>query len=106
LQSPSGYRVEVSFFFNFKFSKKKKKICSKWSTILLWIRTHSIFKFDFLTTTLFQDLYEDVDYGILSPATKIKVKVNPSGVVILRADVQPERFSKRPYNPFYFSRYN
>lgn len=27
----------------------------------------------------FQDLYEDVDYGILSPQTKIKVKVNPSG---------------------------
>lgn len=37
-----------------------------------------------------EDLYEDVDYGVLSPATKIKVKVNPSGsVVILRADTQP-----------------
>ncbi|KAK7576751.1 hypothetical protein V9T40_013037 [Parthenolecanium corni] len=35
-----------------------------------------------------EDLYEDVDYGVLSPQTKIKVKVNPSGVVILRADVQ------------------
>ncbi|KAG5674338.1 hypothetical protein PVAND_004313 [Polypedilum vanderplanki] len=49
-----------------------------------------------------EDLYEDVDYGVLSPNTKIKVKVNPSGVVILRADVQPERFSKRPLNPFYY----
>lgn len=47
-------------------------------------------------------MYEDVDYGILTASTKIKVKVNPSGVVILRADVQPERFSKRPYNPFYY----
>ncbi|KAG5887145.1 hypothetical protein JTB14_024254 [Gonioctena quinquepunctata] len=54
-----------------------------------------------------EDLYEDVDYGVLSPPTKIKVKVNPSGVVILRADVQPD-FSTRipffttqrtPYNP-------
>nr|XP_029729487.1 alpha-N-acetylgalactosaminidase-like [Aedes albopictus] len=49
-----------------------------------------------------EDLYEEVDYGILSPQTKIKVKVNPSGVVILRADVQPERFSKRPYNPIFY----
>lgn len=54
-----------------------------------------------------EDLYEDVDYGILSANTKIKVKVNPSGVVILRADVQPERFSKRPLNPYYnYNRYN
>lgn len=48
-----------------------------------------------------EDLYEDVDYGVLSPNTKIKVKVNPSGVVILRADVQPERFSRRPVNPYF-----
>uniref|UniRef100_A0A336M9C7 Alpha-galactosidase n=1 Tax=Culicoides sonorensis TaxID=179676 RepID=A0A336M9C7_CULSO len=54
-----------------------------------------------------KDLYEDVDYGILSPNTKIKVKVNPSGVVILRGDVQPERFSKRPFaNPVTYFRYN
>ncbi|XP_063698394.1 alpha-N-acetylgalactosaminidase-like [Culicoides brevitarsis] len=54
-----------------------------------------------------KDLYEDVDYGILSPNTKIKVKVNPSGVVILRGDVQPERFSKRPFvNPVNYFRYN
>lgn len=26
-----------------------------------------------------EDLYEDVNYGVLSPNTKIKVKVNPSG---------------------------
>jgi len=53
-----------------------------------------------------EDLYEDVDYGILSPNTKIKVKVNPSGVVILRCDVQPERFSKRPFaNPVTYFRY-
>lgn len=26
-----------------------------------------------------EDLYEEVDYGILNPHTKIKVKVNPSG---------------------------
>ncbi|CAG9762547.1 unnamed protein product [Ceutorhynchus assimilis] len=37
-----------------------------------------------------EDLYEDVDYGVLSSQTKIKVKVNPSGVVILRADVQAD----------------
>ncbi|XP_030383247.1 alpha-N-acetylgalactosaminidase [Scaptodrosophila lebanonensis] len=35
-----------------------------------------------------EDLYENVDYGILYPNTKIKVKVNPSGVVMLRAEVQ------------------
>jgi len=29
-----------------------------------------------------QDLYEDVDYGVLSPQTKIKVKVNPTGKLI------------------------
>ncbi|KAK9872087.1 hypothetical protein WA026_016132 [Henosepilachna vigintioctopunctata] len=46
-----------------------------------------------------EDLYEDVNYGILSPQTKIKVKVNPSGVVILRADVQPEFNNGRV--PFY-----
>lgn len=26
-----------------------------------------------------EDLYEDVDYNVLNPQTKIKVKVNPSG---------------------------
>lgn len=48
-----------------------------------------------------EDLYEDVDYGVLTPQTKIKVKVNPSGVVILRADVQPEVIQqfKTPYRP-------
>ncbi|VEN45457.1 unnamed protein product [Callosobruchus maculatus] len=44
-----------------------------------------------------EDLYEDVDYGVLSPQTKIKVKVNPSGVVILRADVQPDFPRRVPY---------
>jgi hypothetical protein len=29
-----------------------------------------------------QDLYEDVSYGVLTPQTKIKVKVNPSGEYI------------------------
>ncbi|XP_043271319.1 alpha-N-acetylgalactosaminidase [Venturia canescens] len=38
-----------------------------------------------------EDLYEDVDYGVLTPQTKIKVKVNPSGVVILRCDLQLDR---------------
>ncbi|XP_039295186.1 alpha-N-acetylgalactosaminidase [Nilaparvata lugens] len=49
-----------------------------------------------------EDLYEDVDYGVLTPQTKIKVKVNPSGVVILRADVQPIPYRQQstPYNPF------
>ncbi|GLG93367.1 hypothetical protein R5R35_013776 [Gryllus longicercus] len=55
-----------------------------------------------------EDLYEDVNYGVLTPQTKIKVKVNPSGVVILRADVQPQyehssRFSqplRTPYDPY------
>lgn len=28
-----------------------------------------------------EDLYEDVNYGVLSPNTKIKVKVNPSGKI-------------------------
>ncbi|CAH0591564.1 unnamed protein product [Chrysodeixis includens] len=51
-----------------------------------------------------EDLYEDVDYGVLSPQTKIKVKVNPSGVVILRADVQPAFAynsipTRTPYSP-------
>ncbi|KAI9586231.1 hypothetical protein GQX74_002078 [Glossina fuscipes] len=36
---------------------------------------------------LVEDLYENVDYGILYPSTKIKVKVNPSGVVMLKAEV-------------------
>lgn len=36
----------------------------------------------------FQDLYENVDYGILYPHTKIKVKVNPSGVVMLKGETQ------------------
>ncbi|KAL7740517.1 hypothetical protein ACLKA6_012290 [Drosophila palustris] len=35
-----------------------------------------------------EDLYENVDYGILYPHTKIKVKVNPSGVVMLKAETQ------------------
>lgn len=55
----------------------------------------------------FQDLYEDVSYGVLTPQTKIKVKVNPSGVVILRADVRPSRqFAQQyvegrtPYDPY------
>lgn len=30
-----------------------------------------------------EDLYEDVDYGVLNPQTKIKVKVNPSGKIYL-----------------------
>ncbi|XP_037871308.1 alpha-N-acetylgalactosaminidase isoform X1 [Bombyx mori] len=52
-----------------------------------------------------EDLYEDVDYGVLSPQTKIKVKVNPSGsVVILRADAQPGYAfnaitTRTPYTP-------
>ncbi|CAB3251575.1 unnamed protein product [Arctia plantaginis] len=51
-----------------------------------------------------EDLYEDVDYGVLSPQTKIKVKVNPSGVVILRADTQPSYLfnsipTRTPYAP-------
>ncbi|OAD53851.1 Alpha-N-acetylgalactosaminidase [Eufriesea mexicana] len=37
-----------------------------------------------------EDLYEYVNYGILTPQTKIKVKVNPSGVVILRCDLYLE----------------
>lgn len=37
-----------------------------------------------------EDLYEDVNYGVLTPQTKIKVKVNPSGVVILRCDLHVE----------------
>lgn len=55
----------------------------------------------------FQDLYEDVSYGVLTPQTKIKVKVNPSGVVILRADVRPTRAlaqqfleARTPYDPY------
>ncbi|XP_059619087.1 alpha-N-acetylgalactosaminidase-like isoform X2 [Phlebotomus argentipes] len=51
-----------------------------------------------------EDLYEEVDYGVLSPQTKIKVKVNPSGVVILRADVQPDRYSRTPYTPLNYFR--
>jgi alpha-N-acetylgalactosaminidase len=51
---------------------------------------------------ILQDLYEDVDYGVLSSNTKIKVKVNPSGCVILKMETIPERFSKRPLNPYYY----
>jgi len=48
-----------------------------------------------------EDLYEDVDYGVLTPQTKIKVKVNPSGVVILRANVQPSYdHQSTVYDPF------
>nr|CAD7407900.1 unnamed protein product [Timema cristinae] len=51
-----------------------------------------------------EDLYEDVNYGVLTPQTKIKVKVNPSGVVILRADIQPQfevsRQLQTPYDPY------
>ncbi|EDW76064.1 alpha-N-acetylgalactosaminidase [Drosophila tropicalis] len=35
-----------------------------------------------------EDLYENVDYGILYPNTKIKVKVNPTGVVMLKGKVK------------------
>lgn len=49
----------------------------------------------------FQDLYEDVDYGVLTPQTKIKVKVNPSGVVILRCNLNiDDVFRYSPYSPF------
>lgn len=58
LTSPTGYRVEVSF--DSETLKKGGKL-----------------KF-------LQDLYEDVDYGVLSPQTKIKVKVNPSGKLFSR----------------------
>ena len=61
--------------------------------------------FQVLNKFSFQDLYEDVDYGVLSSNTKIKVKVNPSGCVILKMETIPERFSKRPLNP-YFYRHN
>ncbi|XP_044581180.1 alpha-N-acetylgalactosaminidase [Cotesia glomerata] len=49
-----------------------------------------------------EDLYEDVNYGILTPETKIKVKVNPSGVVILRCNVEREQFFARSHllSPF------
>ncbi|XP_012269897.1 alpha-N-acetylgalactosaminidase isoform X2 [Athalia rosae] len=48
-----------------------------------------------------EDLYEDVDYGVLTPQTKIKVKVNPSGVVILRADLELEDLlTRNNYTPF------
>lgn len=36
-----------------------------------------------------EDLYEEVDYGVLSPQTKIKVKVNPSGNLALGFEVNP-----------------
>jgi len=49
---------------------------------------------------IFQDLYEDVDYGVLTPQTKIKVKVNPSGVVILRCNLNiDDAFRYSPYSP-------
>ncbi|CAG0888799.1 unnamed protein product [Cyprideis torosa] len=34
------------------------------------------------------DLYENVDYGVLHPRNRLKVDVNPSGVVIVRCVVQ------------------
>lgn len=49
----------------------------------------------------FKDLYEDVDYGVLTPQTKIKVKVNPSGVVILRCDLQlDDLFSQNQFTQY------
>ena len=54
-----------------------------------------------LISISFQDLYEDVNYGILTPLTKIKVKVNPSGVVILRCDLQvDDLYTSNQYTPF------
>ncbi|XP_033218349.1 alpha-N-acetylgalactosaminidase-like [Belonocnema kinseyi] len=38
-----------------------------------------------------EDLYDNVDYGILTPMMKIKVRVNPTGVVMLRCDLQKEK---------------
>ncbi|KAG5324657.1 NAGAB acetylgalactosaminidase, partial [Acromyrmex heyeri] len=46
-----------------------------------------------------EDLYEDVDYHVLTPQTKIKVKVNPSGVVILRCNLNTDDvFRYSPYS--------
>uniref|UniRef100_A0A6M2DWE2 Alpha-galactosidase n=1 Tax=Xenopsylla cheopis TaxID=163159 RepID=A0A6M2DWE2_XENCH len=38
-----------------------------------------------------QDLYDDTNYGVLLPDDTIQVRVNPSGVVFLRAVVQQSR---------------
>lgn len=54
-----------------------------------------------VSSVFFQDLYEDVDYGVLTPQTKIKVKVNPSGVVILRCDLQVDDvYASNNYSPY------
>lgn len=42
-----------------------------------------------------------MDYGVLTPQTKIKVKVNPSGVVILRCNLNiDDVFRYSPFSPF------
>lgn len=42
-----------------------------------------------------------MDYGVLTPQTKIKVKVNPSGVVILRCNLNiDDVFRYSPYSSF------
>ncbi|XP_063979811.1 alpha-N-acetylgalactosaminidase [Diachasmimorpha longicaudata] len=55
-----------------------------------------------------EDLYEDQKYDILRPETKIKVKVNPSGVVILRCDLHLDTILARnhysrfsPFSPVF-----
>lgn len=72
LQYPGGYRVEVKYNFSLRVDQNKHISNSNYI---------------FLNS---QDLYEDVNYGVLTPLTKIKVKVNPSGVVILRCDLQAD----------------
>ncbi|KAK6626369.1 hypothetical protein RUM43_006680 [Polyplax serrata] len=47
-----------------------------------------------------EDLYEDVSYGVLLPSTKIRVKVNPSGVVILRANAHADHRTTFRYGQF------
>lgn len=65
-----------------------------WVTLYYVLHIHMLlYEFfwfgDFVSCTIYsnlsciqQDLYEDVNYGVLTPLTKIKVKVNPSGKYI------------------------
>ncbi|GBP50261.1 Alpha-N-acetylgalactosaminidase [Eumeta japonica] len=85
LTNPAGYRVERP-----QYNAQNSAVLNCPLMVQCADIRHpepSFFSLAFLFYT--NDLYEDVDYGVLSPQTKIKVKVNPSGVVILRADAQP-----------------
>lgn len=47
------------------------------------------------------DLYSGESYGVLSPAHSLSVQVNPTGIVILRANAIPQRFTDVNHLPYF-----